>query len=319
MSEHTLYIRRTKGGHVMPPVSRDELLALIESKGVTGDDELKVVGTRTFPSDETWAPVRDYPEVSRFFGATGRAQVKVEVKKAQQSWRYAAGAVLLCMLAAIFFWWNPYVDAKDAAGEVVRLGAQGEVFKKESAEREERLGQAVAAGQRKIKALDEQVRKLREELGEKQAKLDETLRRAEIDDATASTLASSDKALRAEVSKLKARVEQLNDLPKFWPGAEAFDVPASADDVRLISTLPNNGYLYVIGTKSYPNGTHLELNQSGIFGTRVFARVVNSYPHAGGGQGMSLHVPDPQDDDVAKIRKLKLGDVLKCSVSSTEK
>lgn len=319
MSELTLYIRRTKGGHVMPAVSRDELLALIESGAVAGDDELKVVGTRTFPSDETWAPVRDYPEVSRFFGVTGRAQVKVEVKKAQQSWRYAAGAILVCLLAAIFFWRNPYVDAKDAAGEVVRLGAQGEAFKKDSAEREERLGQAVTTGHLKNMALDEQLRKLREELGEKQAKLDETLRNAEVEAATASRFEDSNKTLRTEVSRLTTRVKQLNELPKFWPGAEAFEVPASADDVRLISTLPNNGYLYVIGTKSYPNGTALELNQAGISGIRVFARVVNSYPHAGGGQGMSLHLPDPQDDDVATIRKLKLGDVLKCSVSGTGK
>lgn len=303
----------------MPAVSRDELLALIESGAVAGDDELKVVGTRTFPSDETWAPVRDYPEVSRFFGATGRAQVKVEVKKAQQSWRYAAGAVLVCLLAAIFFWRNPYVDAEDAAGEVVRLGAQGEAFKKDSAEREERLGQAVAAGHQKIKALDEQLRKLREELGEKQAKLDETLRNTVVDAAIASRFASSDKTLRTEVSRLKARIEQLDDLPKFWPGAEAFQAPESPEEVRLVSSLPHNGYLYVIGSKSFPSGTNLELNQSGLFGTKVFARVVNSYPHAGGVQGMSLHVPDPQDDDVAKIRKLKLGDVLKCSVSSTNK
>ena len=303
----------------MPPVSRDELLALIESKAVSGDDELKVVGTRTFPSDETWAPVRDYPEVSRFFGATGRAQVKVEVKKAQQSWRYAAGAILLCLLAAIFFWWNPYMDAQDAAGAVIRLGAQGEAFKKDSAQREDQLRQEVAAGQRKIKTLDEQLHKLLEELGEKQAKLDETLRNAEVDAATASRFASSDKALRTEVSRLKARVEQLNNLPKLWPGAEALQAPESPEEVRLVSSLPHNGYLYVIGTKSYPNGTALELNQAGIFGTRVFAHVVNSYPHAGGGQGMSLHVPDPQDDDVVKIRKLKLGDVLKCSASSTNK
>ena len=303
----------------MPAVSRDELFALIESKAVNGDDELKVVGTRTFPSDETWAPVRDYPEVARFFGVTGRAQVKVEVKKAKQSWRYAAGAVLVCLLAAIFFWWNPYVDAQDAAGAVVRLGAQEEAFKKDAAQREERLRQEVAALQRKLKDSDEQLRKLARDVGKKQAKLDETLRSAEVDAATASALASSDKALRTEVSRLKARVVQLDALPKFWPGAEAFQAPESPEEVRLVSSLPHNGYLYVIGTKSYPNGTHLELNQAGIFGTRVFARVVNSYPHAGGGQGMSLHVPDPQDDDVAKIRKLKLGDLLKCSVSSTDK
>ncbi len=303
----------------MPPVTLEELHSLIEAGGVAGDDELKVVGMRIFPSDESWSPVRDYPEVSRFFGATGRAQVKVEVAKANKTKLYSACALVICLLAAFFFWWNPYVDAQDAAGAVVRLGAQGEAFKKDSAQREERLRQEVASLQRKIKASDDQLRKLAGDVGEKQAKLDEALRNAEVDAASASKLASSDKTLRTEVSRLKARVEQLNDLPKFWPGAEALQAPESPGEVRLVSSLPHNGYLYVIGMKSYPIGTALELNQAGIFGTRVFARVVNSYPHAGGGQGMSLHVPDPQDDGVVKIRKLKLGDVLKCSVSSTEK
>ena len=319
MSEHTLYIRRTKGGHEMPPVSRDELLALIESKALAGDDELKVVGTRSFPSDETWAPVRDYPEVSSFFGATGRAEVKAEVKKAKQSWLYAVGAVAIFLLAAIFFWWNPYVDAKDSAGEVVRVTQKLDGMTRHNNELEGRLKTEADSAARKRKALEDRLTKLQGELDDKQAKLAAALQQADRDASVASTLASSDKALRTEVTRLKKRVEQLNDLPKFWPGAEAFQVPESADDLRLVSLLPHNGYLYVIGAKSYPNGTVLELNQAGFFGTRVFARVVNSYPHSGGGQGMSLHVPDPQEEDVAKIRKLKLGETLKCSVFDSSK
>ena len=315
MSEHTLYIRRTKGGHEMPPVTLDELLSLIEAGGVAGDDDLKVVGMRIFPSDETWAPVRDYPEVSRFFGATGRAQVKAEVGKANKTKFYAACALVLCVLAAILFWVNPYVDAKDSAGEVVRLGKQLESANHGLAAMENRLKAEAEAAERRRKAQDDQLAKLRDQLSAKKRELDDALSKAELDAQVAGALASSDKSLRAEVSRLKHRVEQLNDVPKFWPGAETLQAPESPGEVRLVSTMPNNGYLYVIGTSSFPNGTVLELDQPGFFGARVFARVVNSYPHAGGGQGMSLHVPDPQEEDVAKIRKLKIGEVLKCSPS----
>ncbi len=303
----------------MPPVSLDELLVLIETGGVAGDDELKVVGIRNFPSDESWAPVRDYPEVSLFFGGTGRAQVKAEVDRAKKSWLYAASAVLIFLLAAFFFWWSPYVDAKDSAGEVVRLGKKLEAANRESSLSAEALKKEIASAQQKNKALDMQVSKLRTELAMKHSQLDAAASKGELDAAVASTLATSDKALRAEVSRLKKRVEQLNESPKFWPGAEVMQIPESPEDVRLVSTLPNNGYLYVIGSKVFASGTFLELNEVGVFGAKVFARVVNSYPHAGGGHGMSLHVPDPQDEDVIKIKKLKLGEVLKCSVSAGEK
>jgi hypothetical protein len=319
MSEHTLYIRRTKGGHEMPPVSVEELLTLIEAGGVAGDDELKVVGMRNFPSDESWAPVRDYPEVSRFFGATGRAQVKIEVEKANKTKVYAACALIFCVLAAFFFWWNPYVDAKDSAGEVVRLKQKLEDSNRYLAEMGTRLKTEAESAERRRKAHEDQLAKLKDQLAAKKKELDAALSKGDLDARITSTLATSDRSLRAEVSKLKTRIEQLNEVPKFWPGAEALQAPESQGEVRLVSTLPHNGYLYVIGPSAFPVGTVLELDQPGLFGVRVFARVVNSYPHAGGGQGASLHVPDPQEEDVAKIRKLKIGEILKCSPSSGAK
>jgi len=319
MSEHTLYIRRTKGGHEMPPVTLDELHSLIEAGGVAGDDELKVVGMRIFPSDESWSPLRDYPEVSRFFGASGRAQVKVEFDKANKTKVYAACALILCVLAAIFFWWNPYVDAKDSAGEVIRLGKKLEGANQGLVAMENRLKAEAEAAERRRMALEDQLAKLRDQLLAKTRELDAAVSKGELDAQVAGTLATSDKSLRAEVAKLKHRIEQLNDIPKFWPGAEALQAPESPGEVRLVSSLPHNGYLYVIGPISYPNGAVLELDQPGFFGARVFARVVNSYPHAGGGKGMSLHVPDPQEEDIAKIRKLKIGEILKCAPSASSK
>lgn len=315
MSEHTLYIRKTKGGHVLPPVTLDELLALVEAGGVAGDDELKVVGMRIFPSDESWAPIRDYPEVSRFFGASGRAQVKAEIKKAKASWLYAACAVLICLLAAFVFWWNPYVDAKDSAGEVTRLKGLLEAANGKATGLEARIKKEAETATLARKALEAKLAASQKELTAKNTRLDEVTRDAELHAGVAYSLSSKDSAARAENSSLKKRVEELDGLPRFWPGAESLQVPESGEEVRLLSTLPDEGYLYVIGAKSYAVGTVLELNQGGLFGSRVFARVVNSYAHAGGGNGMALHVPGLREEDVSRIRKLRLGEALKCSVS----
>lgn len=297
----------------MPPVSRDELLALIESGVVAGDEDLKVVGMRNFPSDESWAPVRDYPETARFFGTTGRAQIKAEVDKAKKSRFFAFCAIGVFLLGAFLFWWNPYVDAKDSAGQVARLEKKQEAAEAEHSQKVTALKAEVLAAQQKSKGLEAQLSKLRSEMTAKEAEFAIAMRDREVEAAVAGTLASSDKALRAEVAILKNRIEQLNDLPKFWPGADALKVPDSEDEVRLVSVLPENGYLYVIGLRSYPADTIVTLDQPGFFGVKIFAKVVNSYPHAGGGKGMSLHVPDVTAVDSSKIHKLKLGESLKCS------
>jgi hypothetical protein len=95
-------------------------------------------------------------------------------------------------------------------------------------------------------------------------------------------------------------------------------VPESAEEVRLVSVLPDSGYLYLIGRRSFPEDAIVVLDQSGFFGTRIFAKVVKSYAHEGGGHGMTLHVPDAQAGDISKIRKLRLGETIKCSAASNK-
>ena len=296
----------------MPPITLDELQALVEAGGVDAGDDLKVVGMRSFPSDEKWAPMRDYPEFSRFF-ASGRELAKQERSKARQSWTYAMWAFLACLVAVFFFWWKPYVDAQDAVGEVARLKEQSKVEQSRAAqvERVQKEQEAKLIGMND--SLEVRNQGLKVEIDLLRKKLEESQRTSAEHALTASELAGSDKKLRTEVSRLKSRIDKLNEIPKFWPGAESMQVPESEEEVRLISVLPANGYLYVIGMRSYPNDSIVLLDQPGFFGTRVFATVVNSYPHAGGGRGMSLHVPDAQADDIAKIRKLKLGETFKCS------
>ena len=318
MSEHTLYIRRTKGGHVMPPITLDEMLGLVASRGVDEGDDLRVVGVRSFPSDETWAPMRDYPEFSRFF-TSGRELAKVEAHKAKQSWGYAMGAFLCCLIAIFFFWWKPYVDAEDAVGEVGRLNKQLKAERSQATLTENNLKERAEKVIRLSDALEKKNQSLRNDLALLREKLEEAQRVSADYLASESLLAGNDKKLRAEVDSLKSRIAKFNELPKFWPGAESMQVPGSEEEVRLISVLPDNGYLYVIGLRSFPNDSVVLLDQPGFFGTRIFATVVNSYPHAGGGRGMSLHVPDSQAEDVAKIRKLKLGESIKCSAVHTPK
>jgi hypothetical protein len=317
MSEQPLYIRRTKGGHVMPPITLEEMLALVASRRVDAEDDLKVVGVRSFASDETWAPMRDYPEFCEFFDS-GRKLAKAEAGKARKSWTYAIWACLACVATIIFFWWMPYVDTQDAVGEVGRLKQQAEASRKKALSMEQELQKQVDKFSRLSEELAKKNKLLEAELGTVRQKLVEALRSVEDEAASAALLAKNDGKLRTEVDMLKARVAKLNQLPKFWPGAESLQVPESAEEVRLVSVLPDSGYLYVIGRRSFPEDAIVVLDQSGFFGTRIFAKVVKSYAHEGGGHGMTLHVPDAQAGDISKIRKLRLGETIKCSAASNK-
>lgn len=299
----------------MPPITLEEMLALVASRRVDAEDDLKVVGVRSFASDETWAPMRDYPEFCEFFDS-GRKLAKAEAGKARKSWTYAIWACLACVAAIIFFWWMPYVDTQDAVGEVGRLKQQAEASRKKALSMEQELQKQVDKFSRLSEELAKKNKLLEAELGTVRQKLVEALRSVEDEAASAALLAKNDGKLRTEVDMLKARVAKLNQLPKFWPGAESLQVPESAEEVRLVSVLPDSGYLYVIGRRSYPEDAVVVLDQSGFFGTRIFAKVVKSYAHEGGGHGMTLHVPDAQAGDISKIRKLRLGETIKCSAAS---
>jgi hypothetical protein len=299
----------------MPPITLEEMLALVASRRVDAEDDLKVVGVRSFASDETWAPMRDYPEFCEFFDS-GRKLAKAEAGKARKSWTYAIWACLACVAAIIFFWWMPYVDTQDAVGEVGRLKQQAEASRKKALSMEQELQKQVDKFSRLSEELAKKNKLLEAELGTVRQKLVEALRSVEDEAASAALLAKNDGKLRTEVDMLKARVAKLNQLPKFWPGAESLQVPESAEEVRLVSVLPDSGYLYVIGRRSFPEDAIVVLDQSGFFGTRIFAKVVKSYAHEGGGHGMTLHVPDAQAGDISKIRKLRLGETIKCSAAS---
>lgn len=298
----------------MPPITLEEMLALVATKRVDAEDDLKVVGVRSFASDETWAPMRDYPEFCEFFDS-GRKLAKAEVGKARKSRTYAIWACLACVAATIFFWLMPYVDTQDAVGEVGRLKQQAEDSRKKALSTEQELQKQVAKFSRLSEELAKKNKLLEAELGTVRQKLTEALRSVDDEAASAALLAKNDGKLRTEVDMLKARVAKLNQLPKFWPGAESLQVPESSEEVRLVSVLPDSGYLYVIGRRSYPEDAVVVLDQSGFFGTRIFAKVVKSYAHEGGGHGMTLHVPDAQAGDISKIRKLRLGETIKCSAA----
>lgn len=301
----------------MPPITLEEMLALVASRRVDAEDDLKVVGVRSFASDETWAPMRDYPEFCEFFDS-GRKLAKAEAGKARKSWTYAIWACLACVAAIIFFWLMPYVDTQDAVGEVGRLKQQAEASRKKALSMEQELQKQVDKFSRLSEELAKKNKLLEAELGTVRQKLVEALRSVEDEAASAALLAKNDGKLRTEVDMLKARVAKLNQLPKFWPGAESLQVPESAEEVRLVSVLPDSGYLYVIGRRSFPEDAIVVLDQSGFFGTRIFAKVVKSYAHEGGGHGMTLHVPDAQAGDISKIRKLRLGETIKCSAASNK-
>jgi len=317
MSEQTLYIRRTKGGHVMPPITLDEMLALVAAKGVDAGDDLKVVGIRSFASNETWAPVRDYPEFAEFFDS-GRKLAMAEAGRARRSWSYAAVAILGCLVVIFFFWWKPYVDAQDAVGEVGRLKRQLSDEKVRAASTEKDLRERAEKISRQNDALEAKNGSLLADLAKFRKRLDEANKDAEDSASSAAALANSEKKLLSEIERLESRLSKLNDLPKFWPGGEALQAPESEEEVRLVSVLPENGYLYVIGLRSYPADSIVTLDQPGFLGVKIVAKVVNSYPHAGGEKGMSLHVPDVTAVDSSKIRKLKLGEVLNCSAFNSK-
>jgi uncharacterized protein YfaP (DUF2135 family) len=95
--------------------------------------------------------------------------------------------------------------------------------------------------------------------------------------------------------------------------------PADTARVRLVSMIPDRGYVYVIGRNSYAKDTILLIRQSGIYGTRIHLRVVKTYDHGNGEVGLSLLSPD-QDEAVAKkITSLGYGEILDCNLVSKVK
>jgi hypothetical protein len=128
--------------------------------------------------------------------------------------------------------------------------------------------------------------------------------------------ASADVAeLRSTVVGLRERLREAEQLPKFWPGAEALRAPADSSQARVVSMIPKQGYVYVVGTTPYANGNILLLRQSGLFGTRLHVRVLNTYDHGNGEWGHALQSPD-MDDAARKLTSLGYGEILDVSFVS---
>jgi len=319
MSEPALYKRKTKSGHVLPGVTLEELRVMLASgRGLQPDELIQAVGIRTFVSDEKWLPASDYPELAEHFPTvSGRQIIITEVRKTKAVRFYAAGAFMLCLLAAGIFWWKPYHDAEDARGNLGRVKGELESTRKSAADQAADL-KAMYDGAIKRQA------KLEESLAVEMKKLSASMEKLKRAEESARNLretgasASADVAeLRSTVASLSERLREAEQMPKFWPGADVLRAPEDAAQVRVVSMIPDRGYIYVVGKLSYSKGDILVLRQSGLFGTRVHVRVVNTYDHGQGERGLSLQTPDLDDLSAKRITAFGYGEVLDVSLVSS--
>lgn len=312
MSNSALYKRKTKSGLELPGVTLEELQAMKRAgQGLQPDEWVQVTGVRSFVSDEKWSPASDYPELADHFpDVVGRALIDKEVRRTRSFQRYAILALLACLAAAFIFWWQPYRDADDARGRLGRVTGELEATRKDAAGRIAELSAQLADAMKRQAVLTGELAAL----NQKAALADEKLKRA-LDSARrardSGAVASSDVAeLRSMVDGLRERVRAAEQLPKFWPGAEVLRAPADAAQVRIVSMIPNRGYVYVVGAAQYANGNILLLRQSGLFGTRVHVRVLNAYDHGNGEWGHALQAPDMDEASVRKLTSLGYGETL---------
>lgn len=297
----------------------EELRVMLASgRGLQPDELIQAVGIRTFVSDEKWLPASDYPELAEHFPTvSGRQIIVTEVRKTKAVRFYAAGAFMLCLLAAGIFWWKPYHDAEDARGNLGRVKGELESTRKSAADQAADL-KAMYDGAIKRQA------KLEESLAVEMKKLSASMEKLKRAEESARNLretgasASADVAeLRSTVASLSERLREAEQMPKFWPGADVLRAPEDAAQVRVVSMIPDRGYIYVVGKLSYSKGDILVLRQSGLFGTRVHVRVVNTYDHGQGERGLSLQTPDLDDLSAKRITAFGYGEVLDVSLVST--
>jgi len=312
MSEPAIYKRKTKSGIELPGVTLEELQAMKRAgQKLQPDEIIQATGLRCFISDEKWLPASDYPELADHFpSVVGRALIEKEVKRTRSFQFYAIVALLFCLAAAFFFWWKPYQDVDNARGHLRRLTGELESTRKgaadrvveldaqltEAMKRQAALAGGLAAEQQRVTLANEQLRQALE---------------------SASNARDSGAEASAEVAKLRStiiglseRVSEAERLPKFWPGAEGLRAPADSSQVRVVSMIPDRGYVYVVGKNQYANGHILLLRQSGLFGTRIHVRVLNAYDHGNGEWGHALQTPDLDAGTAGKITSLGYGEVL---------
>jgi hypothetical protein len=314
MSEPALYKRKTKSGHVIPGVTLDELTVMhFSGRKLDSDELVQVIGKRTFDSDEKWLPAVDFPELADLFpGTTGRAVIAAEIGRTKSVRRYAIFSLLLCILAAVFFWWKPYQDAEDARGNLIRVTADFDSASEQSAKLLTQLKATKEVGEVRQKSLERMLEDERQKLYDATDKLklaQDTLRKLEMAFADASTNVSQ---LQSMNKQLSVRLNEAEQPPKFWPGADALRAPADLSQVRVVSMIPDRGYVYVVARKSYPKGSILMLKQPGMLGAKMSFRVVTIYAHAQGEVGLALQNPDVDDDSVRKFTAFGYGETLDC-------
>ncbi len=321
MSEPALYKRKTKSGKELPTVTLEELQAMRRAgRNLQPDELIQVIGVRSFVSDEEWLPASDYPELAEHFPeVAGRAIIKAEVKRAKVVRKYVIAATTLCLLAAFLFWWMPYRDAEDARGNLGRLTIELDSVRTEAAKLHTQLKSMQEVAERRQKDLERTIEDERQKLYDVTEKL-------KLAQDSVKKLLLSGEASSLRVSELQARNEQLSSrlneaeqIPKFWPGADVLRAPADTARVRLVSMIPDRGYVYVIGRNSYAKDTVLLVRQSGIYGTRIHLRVVKTYDHGNGEVGLSLLSPDQDEAAAKKITSLGYGEILDCNLVSTVK
>jgi hypothetical protein len=314
MSEPALYKRKTKSGHVIPGVTLEELKVMHSSGRKIDPDELvQVIGKRSFDSDEKWLPAVDFPELADLFpGKSGRAVIAAEIGRTKSVRRYAILSLLFCLLAALFFWWKPYQDAEDARGNLIRVTADFDSARDESAKRLTQLKSVQEVGETRQKGLERMLEVERQKLYDATDKLkhaQDSIRKLEMAFADASTNISE---LQSMNKQLSVRLNEAEQPPKFWPGADALRAPADLSQVRVVSMIPDRGYVYVVARKSYPKGSILMLKQPGMLGAKMSFRVVTIYGHPQGEVGLALQNPDVDDDSVRKFAAFGYGETLDC-------
>lgn len=321
MSEPAIYKRKTKSGVELPAITLEELQAMRRAgQTLDPDDLIQVIGVRSFVSDEKWLPASDYPELAEHFPeVAGRAIIEAEVKRAKLVRKYAIAAFLLCLLAAFLFWWMPYRDADDARGNLGRITGELDSARKEAGERAEKLKVfSDEAGQREA-ALRQAVEDEKTRLGLARAQLKRALDQvSELKDSGAVAI-SDVTELKSKVASLSRRLAEAEQQPKFWPGAEALRAPADAAQFRVVSMLPDKGYVYVIGSTRYSVGALLLLKQSGLFGSKIHGRVVTVYQHANGDLGFSLQIPGYDEAASKRLAQFSVGEVVDGSPVSPSK
>jgi hypothetical protein len=321
MSEHAIYKRKTKSGVELPAVTLEELQAMRRAgQTLQPDDLIQVIGVRSFVSDEKWLPASDYPELAEHFPeVAGRAIIEAEVKRAKLVRKYAIAALSFCLLAAFLFWWMPYRDADDARGNLGRVTGELDSVRKDADEKAGRLKALSDEASQREAALRQAVEDEKTRLGLVRAQLNRAL--AQIDELKGSgAVASSDVTeLRSKVLALNRRLAEAERQPKFWPGAEAMRAPADAAQFRVVSMLPDKGYVYVIGSTRYLVGSLLLLKQSGLFGSKIHGRVVTVYEHANGDLGFSLQIPGYDEAASKRLAQFSVGEVVDGSPVSPSK